>query len=57
MVQMLVTHADELVQDLEAEVSVLFLVDYLDGLVDQVVAVLGFVEDVGHRADAVSQGL
>ena len=48
VVQVLVADARELVEDLKAEVAVLGLGDDLDCLVDEVVAVLGFVEDVGH---------
>jgi hypothetical protein len=48
VVQVLVADARELVEDLKAKVAVLGLGDDLDCLVDEVVAVLGFVEDVGH---------
>lgn len=43
---MFVTDSDELVEDLKTKVAVFFLIDNLDCLVDEIVAVLGIAEDI-----------
>lgn len=55
--QMFVTDSDELVEDLKTKVAVFFLIDNLDCLVDEIVAVLGIAEDIWHWTDTISQSL